>query len=110
MKITVLAGGFSPERDVSLLSGALIAKSLCRSGHLVALTDVFYPYRGALSDDAFTSDGNFMYTIPKEPPSQPNPMRNQRTIVERRMMVPAFLMKDHALSQTLLNTFPTVGQ
>ena len=68
MKITVLAGGFSPERDVSLLSGALIANSLCRSGHLVALTDVFYPYRGALSDDAFTSDGNFMYTIPKEPP------------------------------------------
>ena len=68
MKITVLAGGFSPERDVSLLSGALIANSLCRSGHLVALTDVFYPYRGALSDDAFTSDGNFMYTVPKEPP------------------------------------------
>lgn len=61
-------GGFSPERDVSLLSGALIANSLCRSGHLVALTDVFYPYRGALSDDAFTSDGNFMYTVPKEPP------------------------------------------
>lgn len=68
MKITVLAGGFSPERDVSLLSGALIANSLCRSGHLVALADVFYPYHGTLADDAFTSDGNFMYTIPKEPP------------------------------------------
>lgn len=69
MKITVLAGGFSPERDVSLLSGALIANSLCRTGHHVALADVFYPYRGALSDDAFTSDGNFMYAIPKEPPN-----------------------------------------
>lgn len=68
MKITVLAGGFSPERDVSLLSGALIANSLCRSGHLVALADVFFPYEGVLGDDAFTSDGNFMYTIPKEPP------------------------------------------
>lgn len=68
MKITVLAGGFSPERDVSLLSGALIANSLCRSGHTVALADVFRPYEGLITDDAFTSDGNFMYTIPKEPP------------------------------------------
>lgn len=69
MKITVLAGGFSPERDVSLLSGALIANSLCHSGHRVALVDVFLPYEGVFTDEAFTSDGNFMYTIPKEPPN-----------------------------------------
>lgn len=68
MKITVLAGGYSPERDVSLLSGALIANSLCRSGHRVALVDVFFPYSGILTDEAFTSDGNFMHTIPTEPP------------------------------------------
>lgn len=68
MKITVLAGGYSPERDVSLLSGALIANSLCRSGHRVALADVFFPYRGVLTDEAFTSDGNFMHTIPPVPP------------------------------------------
>ena len=47
MKITVLAGGYSPERDVSLLSGSLIANSLCHSGHRVALHDVFFPYEGA---------------------------------------------------------------
>ncbi len=41
MKIAVLAGGLSPERDVSLSSGALIAASLIRSGHDVALADVY---------------------------------------------------------------------
>lgn len=68
MKITVLAGGYSPERDVSLLSGSLIANSLCHSGHSVALVDVFFPYEGVLTDEAFTTDGNFYYTIPKNPP------------------------------------------
>ena len=68
MKITVLAGGFSPERDVSFLSGSLIANALCRSGHEVALLDVFLPYHGAKDENAFTRDGNFMYTIPKDPP------------------------------------------
>ncbi len=68
LKITVLAGGYSPERDVSFLSASLIANSLCRSGHSVALVDVFFPYQGILGDDAFTTDGNFMYTIPKDPP------------------------------------------
>ena len=68
LKITVLAGGFSPERDVSFLSGSLIANSLCRSGHEVALLDVFSPYTGAKDESAFTTDGNFMYTIPKTPP------------------------------------------
>jgi D-alanine-D-alanine ligase len=68
LKITVLAGGFSPERDVSFLSGSLIANSLCRSGHEVALLDVFLPYHGAKDENAFTRDGNFMYMIPKNPP------------------------------------------
>ncbi|MBO5248247.1 MAG: D-alanine--D-alanine ligase [Clostridia bacterium] len=41
MKIVVLAGGYSPERDVSLSSGSLIANSLMRSGHSVLLVDAF---------------------------------------------------------------------
>lgn len=41
MKIAVLAGGLSPERDVSLTSGSLIATSLSRSGHSVALVDLY---------------------------------------------------------------------
>lgn len=68
LKIAVLAGGYSPERDVAFLSGSLIANSLCRSGHEVALLDVFFPYTGVKDESAFTTDGNFMYTIPKTPP------------------------------------------
>ena len=41
MKIVVLAGGFSPERDVSLTSGSLIANALIRKGHRVCLLDAF---------------------------------------------------------------------
>lgn len=41
MKIVVLAGGLSPERDVSLSSGSLISNSLMESGHDVLLLDVY---------------------------------------------------------------------
>jgi len=41
MNITVLAGGLSPERDVSLVSGALIANALRRRGHKAALLDLY---------------------------------------------------------------------
>lgn len=41
MKIIVLAGGLSPERDVSLSSGSLIANALMASGHAVVLADVY---------------------------------------------------------------------
>lgn len=39
MKIVVLCGGMSPERDVSLSTGAQVANALRRKGHLVALVD-----------------------------------------------------------------------
>ncbi len=41
MNIVVLAGGLSPERDVSLVSGGLIAEALARVGHKVLLADVY---------------------------------------------------------------------
>lgn len=41
MNITVLAGGLSGERDVSLTSGLMCAKSLQSLGHNVFLLDVF---------------------------------------------------------------------
>lgn len=41
MKIVVLAGGISTERDVSLSSGSLIYKALKERGHQVVLLDVF---------------------------------------------------------------------
>jgi D-alanine-D-alanine ligase len=41
MKIVVLAGGLSPERDVSLSSGSQIANALREAGHGVLLLDVY---------------------------------------------------------------------
>ena len=41
MNIAVLAGGFSPERDVSLTSGSLIANALVDEGYNVCLADVY---------------------------------------------------------------------
>lgn len=63
MKIVVLAGGLSPERDVSLSSGSLVANALMEKGHLVVLADVYegieFPER---REDAFLSaSGNFRY-------------------------------------------------
>ena len=40
MKIVVLAGGLSTERDVSLTSGAGICRTLLENGHQAVLMDV----------------------------------------------------------------------
>ena len=42
MKIVVLAGGISTERDVSLSSGTGIYKALKEKGHQTILVDVFF--------------------------------------------------------------------
>lgn len=47
MNILVLAGGLSPERNVSLSSGSLISSALRRRGHKVLLLDV---YEGCVID------------------------------------------------------------
>lgn len=49
MKILVLAGGLSPERNVSLSSGAMVCEALRKRGHQVALMDLFYGLDGAAS-------------------------------------------------------------
>jgi len=51
MKILVLAGGLSPERNVSLSSGAMVCQALRNRGHQVALMDLFFGLDGALSGD-----------------------------------------------------------
>jgi D-alanine-D-alanine ligase len=53
MKIVILAGGYSPEREVSLSSGSLIANSLMKSGHEVALVDMYMgleDHQGAIEE------------------------------------------------------------
>ena len=46
MKIVVLAGGLSPERNVSLSSGAKVCQALRDRGHRVALVDLFFGLDG----------------------------------------------------------------
>ena len=53
MKIVVLAGGLSPERNVSLSSGTMIAFALKGLGHQGALVDMYFGlegYTGAVED------------------------------------------------------------
>jgi len=45
MKIVVLAGGLSTERDVSLVTGTMVTKALKKSGHQVILLDVYLGYK-----------------------------------------------------------------
>ncbi len=44
MKIVVLAGGLSTERDVSLSTGSMVSRALRQKGHRVLLLDVFMGY------------------------------------------------------------------
>lgn len=44
MKIVVLAGGLSTERDVSFKTGEMVTKALRENGHRVILLDVFMGY------------------------------------------------------------------
>ena len=59
MKIVVLAGGLSTERDVSLSSGAGICKTLREKGHDAFLLDVYlgFPYDSDKLKEVFTLPG-----------------------------------------------------
>lgn len=50
MRIVVLAGGLSTERDVSISSGILVAAALRQKGHEVVLLDVFTGYEENICD------------------------------------------------------------
>lgn len=71
MKIVVLGGGLSPERDVSLKSSSLIANALLSKGHEVAVVDL---YAGIETDEPVESfyrkgnDNEFSYNVPETEP------------------------------------------
>lgn len=46
MKIVVLAGGLSPERNVSLTSGAKVCQALRERGHRAAVVDLYFGTQG----------------------------------------------------------------
>lgn len=68
MKIVVLAGGLSMERDVSLASGSLIANALRDAGHEAVLVDLYY---GVKKDNMNFDDmlGRYKYKIPETEPN-----------------------------------------
>lgn len=64
MKIVVLAGGISTERDVSLVSGKLIYEALKKVGHQVVFLDVYLGYE--LSDEEKAMPVSDLFGIEKE--------------------------------------------
>ena len=70
MKIVVLAGGLSPERDVSLVSGSLIANALMEKGHRVLLLDVYEGVEDMPKEpnDLFLSHGKYTHSITEQVP------------------------------------------
>lgn len=72
MKVVVLAGGNSTERDVSLSSGAMIYKALRSRGHKVVLIDVYLGYEGE-PEDIFESDTDWAAQIGAIGEKNPDP-------------------------------------
>lgn len=71
MNIVVLAGGFSPERDVSLSSGALISNALIENGHNVMLLDLYLGTDSKDFDAVYrnnNSDFRYSYTVNETEP------------------------------------------
>ena len=62
MRITVLAGGLSPERDVSLSTSVMVAAALRQQGHQVAVVDLFLGVEEPITDmDAFFAAGGTVH-------------------------------------------------
>ena len=62
MRIVVLAGGTSTERDVSISSGLLVAAALREKGHQVVLLDVFTGYEQDILDIDELFKQNYSFT------------------------------------------------
>ena len=54
MKIAVLAGGTSTEREISIVSGSKVCEALRKKGHQAVLLDVFCGKEDACADTIFT--------------------------------------------------------
>ena len=63
MKIVVLAGGISTERDVSLSTGSMIYKALKKNGHKAVLLDVYLGYTGEDAEGIFDKEEDWAKEI-----------------------------------------------
>jgi D-alanine-D-alanine ligase len=72
MRIVVLCGGLSNERDVSITSGTGVAKALRSRGHQVVLMDIYFGYTGTYRtpDELFLTEQNFdQYSVGETAPN-----------------------------------------
>ncbi len=78
MNIAVLAGGLSPERDVSLVSGGLISRALAGRGHKVFMLDVYEGVKlsGRAPSELFTGTPDYNYKVPQTVPDLEEIRRN----------------------------------
>ena len=74
MKIVVLAGGTSTERDVSLISGSNIYRALKKKGHDAILVDLYLGYEGELpvNEDIFKADVDWAKDVTAISAEQPD--------------------------------------
>ena len=74
MKIIVLAGGLSTERDVSLTSSAGICRTLLEKGHDAFLLDVFMglPYDFSKLEEVFTLPGHGLEIVDNIKTTEPD--------------------------------------
>ncbi len=84
MRIAVLAGGDSPERDVSLTSGGAVAQALAARGHTVVITDLG-ERGGPLGAFAPVAADGAVVPVPKDPPS-PAELAERRQITRERLL------------------------
>ena len=68
MRILVLAGGLSPEREVSLTSGSLIANALASEGHDVLLLDVYLGAESIPTKESFKRDVHYTHSVSEREP------------------------------------------
>ncbi len=71
MNIVVLAGGLSPERDVSLSTGTMVTNALRKKGHRAILIDLFFGIERLPDpvESAFAVDGMLPpFSVPEEAP------------------------------------------
>lgn len=85
MNVVVLAGGLSPERDVSLASGMLISNALVEKGHSVLLLDL---YKGIEDNEMhllFSNEKrNYDFTIDEEIPELTK--KNTKNLIGRNVI------------------------
>ena len=94
MKIVVLAGGLSTERQVALTSGTGVCKALRERGHKAILVDMFLgleDYEGALEDIFDAPDGLCPHASIETAAPDLDAVRKSRLDGETRLLGPNVL-------------------